>query len=126
MLDGWWPGLLLLFIILDVFDILYTRQTKKVPTLGLKSVGKLDIIWKIVTETVFLITNHIFDFQDLRKNMILDLVSVKMGPELKSYEKLLIYVNTVANYCIWKERNEIKFNSVPFIKSDNSMTIQYR
>ena len=29
-------------------------------------------------------------------------------------------MNTIINHCIWKERNEIKFNSVPF-KSENIM-----
>ena len=81
---------------------------------------ELDIIWKMATETFYLITNHVLDFHALRKNMMLDLVSVKIGSGIKTYEKLLIYMNTIINHCIWKERNDIKFNSVTF-KSENIM-----
>ena len=63
----------------------------------------------MATETFYLITNHVLDFHALRKNMMLDLVSVKIGSGIKTYEKLLIYMNTIINHCIWKERNDIKF-----------------
>ena len=70
---------------------------------------KLGIIWKIASETVLSLTGKTFDFADIRKNLMLDLVCVNLGKDNK-FEKLLIYLNTVINYSIWKERNDIKFN----------------
>ena len=70
---------------------------------------KLKIIWKIASETVLSLTGKPFEFADIRKNLMLDLVCVNLGKDNK-FEKLLIYVNTVINYSIWKERNDIKFN----------------
>ena len=70
---------------------------------------KIQIVWKVASETVLAITNKQFDFADIRKNLMLDLVCVDLGKDNR-YEKLLIYVNTIINHSIWKERNEIKFN----------------
>ena len=44
---------------------------------------------------------------------MLDLVCVNLGSDRK-LEKLLIYINTVINHSIWKERNDIKFNFKTF------------
>ena len=70
---------------------------------------KIQIVWKVASETVLAVTNKSFDFADIRKNLMLDLVCVNLGKDNK-YEKLLIYINTIINHSIWKERNEIKFN----------------
>ena len=79
---------------------------------------KLEVLWKIASETVFLLTQKQFDFADIRRNLLLDLVCVNLGAFDDNYEKLLIYLNTVLNHSIWKERNEIKFNFKRF-KIDN-------
>ena len=69
---------------------------------------KLAIIWKIASETVLSLTNKHFDFANIRRNLMLDLVCVDLGSD-NNFEKLLIYLNTVINHSIWKERNDIKF-----------------
>ena len=71
---------------------------------------KLEVLWKIATETVFNVTQFHCDFTLLRKNLMLDLVSVPFIINSFSTEKMLIYFNTVLNFAIWKERNEIKYN----------------
>ena len=81
---------------------------------------KIQIIWRIASETILSITQIPFDFADIRKNLMLDLVCVNLGKDNK-FEKLLIYVNTIINQAIWKERNEIKFN---FKRFDCSRIIQ--
>jgi len=80
--------------------------------------NELDIVWKVATEAIFLITNHVFDFRDLKKNMMLDLVNVKIALGSSGYEKLLIYFNTIINHCIWKERCDVKFNFISFRKEN--------
>ena len=70
---------------------------------------KLGPIWKVASETILAVTHKQFDFADIRKNLMLDLVCVNVGSDRK-FEKLLIYLNTVINHSIWKERNDIKFN----------------
>ena len=73
------------------------------------SCEKLKTLWKIASETVQLVTNFSFDFENNRKNMIIDLVHVNLENRRDKYEKFLIYFNTVINHSIWKIRNEIKF-----------------
>ena len=75
---------------------------------------KLKILWKIASETVLLVTGRFFDFQNVRKNMLLDLVHTNLGDKNSYFEKFLIYLNTIINYSIWKERNEIKFEFKKF------------
>ena len=70
---------------------------------------KLRIVWKVASETVLSLTHKQFEFADIRRNFMLDLVCVNLGKDNK-FEKLLIYINTIINYSIWKERNDIKFN----------------
>ena len=79
---------------------------------------KVQVLWRIASETVLALTHKQFDFVDIRRNLLLDLVCVNLGAFHGDYEKLLIYLNTVLNYSIWKERNEIKFNFKCF-KIDN-------
>ena len=43
----------------------------------------------------------------------LDLLHANLGND-HNFEKFLIYFNTVINYSIWKERNEIKFQFKSF------------
>ena len=74
---------------------------------------KLGIVWKVASETIFSVTDKWFDFAGIRKNLMLDLVCVNLGSDRK-FEKLLIYINTVINHSIWKERNDIKFNFKTF------------
>ena len=69
------------------FRYLYTRQTKKVPTLGLKSVGKLDIIWKILIH----LGNDLFIEKSLlvylmeEKNLYIHMVSLSMPTNGKAF-----------------------------------------
>ena len=77
------------------------------------SCEKLRILWKIASETVIAVTNIDFNFADLRSNLRLDLVCVNLGGNY-AFEKMLIYFNTIINYSIWRERNDIKFNFVKF------------
>ena len=58
---------------------------------------KLDVLWKISSEVVLKLTNFHIDFSIIRRT--------------RNLEYLLIYLNTVINYSIWKERNEIKFTN---------------
>ena len=69
---------------------------------------KLRVIWKIASETVQTLTQKEFDFSKARNNLQLDLLHAKLGKD-NHFEKFLIYFNTIINYAIWKERNEIKF-----------------
>ena len=64
-----------------------------------------------------LCNTEVHDFDNLKKNMILDLVCVNLGKD-QQFEKFLIYVNTIINYAIWKERNAVKFNFKKFSLSD--------
>ena len=75
---------------------------------------KLKNLWKIASETVLLVTGKFFDFEDVRKNMLLDLVHTNLGDKNSYFEKFLIYFNSIINYSIWKERNEIKFQIKKF------------
>ena len=78
------------------------------------SCEKLKPLWKIATETVLFVTNRAYDFEGERKNMITDLVHANLGNRRDKFEKFLIYFNTILNYAIWKERNEIKFEFKSF------------
>ena len=78
---------------------------------------KLQKIWNMISEAVFCVTQKQFDFVELRKNLLVDLVSVNLGKDSK-VENFLIYLNSVVNYSIWKVRNEIKFNFKTFKCSD--------
>ena len=75
---------------------------------------KIKILWKIASETVFNITQKPFDFENIRRNLKLDLVCVNLGNFNSQQEKMLVYFNTVLNHAIWKERNDIKFNFKSF------------
>ena len=77
------------------------------------SCEKLKILWDIATGVIETITKVRFDFHNLRVNLMLDLVNVRLG-NLKKYEKMLVYLNTIINYSIWKMRNEIKHESITF------------
>ena len=67
---------------------------------------KLKILWQIMSEVHFRITNGSCNYEHLRKNLKLD--TTKMNLQ-KNFEKVLIYFNSVVNYSIWKMRNDIKF-----------------
>ena len=75
---------------------------------------KVDVLWKISSEVVLKISNFHIDFSMLRREFNVDLVSVNILCKNKNLEFLLIYLNTVINYSIWKERNEIKYNFKQF------------
>ena len=77
------------------------------------SCEKLKLLWDIATGVIETITKVRFDFHNLRVNLMLDLVNVRLG-NLKKYEKMLAYLNTIINYSIWKMRNEIKHESITF------------
>ena len=77
------------------------------------SCEKLRILWRIASETVVAVTNLHFNFADVRSSLRLELVCVDLG-ENSSFEKMMIYFNSIINYSIWKERNDIKFNFVKF------------
>ena len=55
---------------------------------------KLQVVWKIASETVFCLTNKFFDFANSRKGLQLDLVNSNLGKDHK-FEKFLIYFNTI-------------------------------
>ena len=61
----------------------------------------------------FFVSNKFFDFANSRRGLQLDLVNANLGKDHK-FEKFLIYFNTIINYSIWKERNEIKFQFKSF------------
>ena len=75
---------------------------------------KLKNLWEIVSETVVIVTGWNFDFQNVRKNLLLDLVHTNLGNGSVNFEKFMIYFNTIINHSIWKERNEIKFQFKKF------------
>ena len=72
------------------------------------SCEKLQVLWDIASETVFEVTGNSFNFLGAKKSLRLDLVCVDLGNN-SSFEKMMIYFNTIINYSIWKERNAIKF-----------------
>ena len=82
------------------------------------SCEKLKILWKVATETVFNVTQLHCDFAYLRTNLILDLVSIPFALHSADTERLLVYFNTILNFSIWKERNEIKYNCKVFSLED--------
>ena len=67
---------------------------------------KLKVIWDFLKEMWFLFANQHFDFQLCKTNFQLNLTSIK---GFGSFEKPLIYLNSIINYAIWKMRNEIRF-----------------
>ena len=44
---------------------------------------------------------------------MLDLVNVKLG-NLKKYEKVLVYLNTIIYYLIWNMRYEVEHEFITF------------
>ena len=77
------------------------------------SCEKLRTLWRVASETVITVTNICFNFSEMRGNWMLDLVCANLGNNY-DFEKMLIYFNTIINYSIWRERNDIKFNFVRF------------
>ena len=52
------------------------------------------------------LTNHVCDYEKLRNDWVIDTTKMNLN---KTFEKTLIYFNSVVNYSIWKMRNDIKF-----------------
>ena len=72
---------------------------------------KLKPIWAILKEAWGIFANQVFDFELCRKNLQINLTAVKYSG---TYEKSLIYLNSIVNYGIWKLRNDIRFKSERF------------
>ena len=72
---------------------------------------KLEGLWEILGGTHYALTSQSFDYRSRRRDFQFDLVSMKCNP---SFEKTLVYLNTVANYSIWRHRNDIRYKFVQF------------
>ena len=70
------------------------------------SCEKLRIVWQVLNEVCFVVSNEHFDFQKYRGDFKLDLTNIKCN---QTYEKTLIYLNSITNYAIWKMRNDIRY-----------------
>ena len=75
------------------------------------SCEKLKIVWQVLNEVCFLLTNEPFDFSKHRGDFKLDLTNIKCS---KTFEKALIYLNSIVNYAIWKMRNDVRYKFKPF------------
>ncbi len=73
---------------------------------------KLKGFWKMLSSVHFKLTGQAFCYERMRKNFHLDFSTIS-GIN-KFYKKTVLYMNTVANYCIWKHRNDIRYNFVNF------------
>ena len=69
---------------------------------------KIQVLWDVASETVKSLCNINVDFRYLRNNLKMDFVDVNIGKN-EDIVKVLIYLNSVINFSIWKTRNEIKF-----------------
>ena len=67
---------------------------------------KLRGLWVILNETHLSIVNENFDYGHERRNFHIDLTSVSCN---RNFEKTLIYLNSIANYSIWRHRNDIRY-----------------
>ena len=67
---------------------------------------KLKGLWMILKEAHFYLCAERFDYEHKRRNFKIDLTNV---PCNKTYEKTLIYLNSIANYSIWRHRNEMRY-----------------
>ena len=83
------------------------------------SCEKLRVLWDIASETVLEVTGNSFDFLGAKRSLRLDLVCVDLGNN-SSFEKMMIYFNTIINFSIWKERNAIKFEFERFGIDNNN------
>ena len=73
---------------------------------------KLKGFWKMLSSVHLKLTGQAFCYERMRKNFHLDFSTIS-GIN-KFYKKTVLYMNTVANYCIWKHRNDICYNFVNF------------
>ena len=72
---------------------------------------KLKGLWVILRETHLLLTGEDFNYEYQRKSFRLDLT---LTPCNEVYEKTLIYLSTIANYSIWRHRNDIRYKFESF------------
>ena len=75
------------------------------------SCEKLKIVWQFLNEVCFVMSNENFNFQKHRNDFHLDLTNINCN---KTYEKTIIYLNSISNYAIWKMRNDIRYKFESF------------
>ncbi len=75
------------------------------------SCEKLKGLWEILTETHLLLTGKDFNYEFARKQFHLDFASIKLD---RTYEKTLVFLNSVTNYNIWRHRNDIRHCFINF------------
>ena len=74
---------------------------------------KLKKLWNILDETIKVCFNNQckYSFLDCRKKWEFSLADCRCHPK---YENLILYINSVANFNIWKLRNQIFHENVSF------------
>jgi len=77
-------------------------------------------MWTILSDAHKVLTSEHFDYRFVRSQYHLDLASIKCN---KTYEKTLIYLNSVVNYSIWRHRNDIRYRFINFKLTLNDLNV---
>ena len=72
---------------------------------------KLKGLWEILSEVHLFVTMESLNYKVMRRNFHLDFSTVSCN---SVYEKSIIYLNTIANYSIWRHMNDIRYKFAKF------------
>ena len=72
---------------------------------------KLKGLWVILRNVHATISQEDFDYEYNRQNFRIDLTNASYN---QNFEKTLVYLNTIANYSIWRHRNDMRYNFESF------------
>ena len=76
------------------------------------SCEKLKGFWSFLSKLHVLLSGQVLCYINMRKNFHLDFTVLPGVNNL--LKKTLIYMNTIANYSIWRHRSEIRYNFISF------------
>ena len=94
----------------------FCRLNYETPSHLFSTCLKLQPLWSFLDETVCLVSNHQYEFSNRRRFMYdFDIVNTRCH---KSQVNLIIFLNTVVNFNIWKYRNELNKDKTPFLIED--------
>ena len=68
---------------------------------------KLRGLWVILRNVHVTISQEDFNYEYNRRNFRIDLTN---APCNQNFEKTLVYLNTIANYSIWRHRNDMRYH----------------
>ena len=72
---------------------------------------KLKGLWVILRNVHLSISQADFDYEYNRQNFRIDLTNALCN---QNFEKTHVYLNTIANYSIWRHRNDMRYNFESF------------